>query len=344
MRNLKKRAAVIAATTALALTSLTGCASFDKKEALATVGDSTISAGVANFYARYQQASIETSYGQMLGDNMWAQEIAKGTTYEKSVKDGVMDALQQFYILEDHMGDYEISLTEEETAAIQKSAAKFAEDNELKAKDLVSGDKETVAEVLRLMTIQHKMSNAMIADVDTNVSDEEAAQKSMQYVKFPFTKTGEDGKTQDLTDEEKEALKQTAADFLAGAKTADDFEAYAKEAGYEATAATFDKEATTPATEVVLAADALGEGEFTDVIETMSGLYVAKLTSVFDREATDKQKESIVNTRKRDRFTEIYEGWKKDTKIKVNEDVWAKIDFQSVGVKIKVDDSKPYEK
>ena len=44
--------AVLIAAGALALTSLTGCTSFDNDDAVATVGKEEIPAGVANFYAR----------------------------------------------------------------------------------------------------------------------------------------------------------------------------------------------------------------------------------------------------------------------------------------------------
>lgn len=253
-----------------------------------------------------------------------------------------MDALQQMYILEDHMAEYEVVLTDEEKSAIQEAAKKFDEGNELEAKELVSGETEYVERVLTLLTIQKKMTDAVTKDVSTEVSDEEAAQKSMQYVSFPYTTTDEEGNSKTLTDEEKAALKETAAAFLEGAKAAEDFAAYATEQGKEAQTATFDSESTSPAAELIAAADSLGVGGFTDVIETENGLYVAKVTSLLDRDATDAKKETIVNSRKSEKFNGVYDGWKKDTKIKVNKDVWAKVDFQDVGVTVKQNEEEPY--
>lgn len=342
MRNLKKKVVVFATAASLAVVSMTGCASFENADTVATVGGDKIPAGVANFYARYQQGMIETNLGSMLGDNMWTQEVSEGKTYEDNVKDSVMDALQQMYILEDHMAEYEVVLTDEEKSAIQEAAKKFDEGNELEAKELVSGETEYVERVLTLLTIQKKMTDAVTKDVSTEVSDEEAAQKSMQYVSFPYTTTDEEGNSKTLTDEKKAALKETAAAFLEGAKAAEDFAAYATEQGKEAQTATFDSESTSPAAELIAAADSLGVGGFTDVIETENGLYVAKVTSLLDRDATDAKKETIVNSRKSEKFNEVYDGWKKDTKIKVNKDVWAKVDFQDVGVTVKQNEEEPY--
>lgn len=342
MRNLKKKVVVFATAASLAVVSMTGCASFENADTVATVGGDKIPAGVANFYARYQQGMIETNLGSMLGDNMWTQEVSEGKTYEDNVKDSVMDALQQMYILEDHMAEYEVVLTDEEKSAIQEAAKKFDEGNELEAKELVSGETEYVERVLTLLTIQKKMTDAVTKDVSTEVSDEEAAQKSMQYVSFPYTTTDEEGNSKTLTDEEKAALKEMAAAFMEGAKAAEDFAAYATEQGKEAQTATFDSESTSPAAELIAAADSLGVGGFTDVIETENGLYVAKVTSLLDRDATDAKKETIVNSRKSEKFNEVYDGWKKDTKIKVNKDVWAKVDFQDVGVTVKQNEEEPY--
>ncbi len=342
MRNLKKKVIVFTAVASLAVGAMTGCASLENTDTVATVGEDKIPAGVANFYARYQQGMIETNLGAMLGDDMWTQDVGEGKTYEDNVKDSVMETLQQMYILEDHMEEYSVTLTDEDKAAIQKAAKKFDEGNELAAKELISGEKEYVERVLTLLTIQKKMTDAMTKDVNTEVSDEEAAQKSMQYVSFPYTTTDEEGNSKTLTEEEKAALKQTAATFLEGAKAAEDFAAYATEQGQESQTATFDSESVSPASELIAAVDSLGVGEFTDVIENENGLYVAKVTSLLDREATDAKKETIINTRKSEKFNEIYEGWKKDTKTKVNKDVWEKINFQDVGVTVKQSGEEPY--
>lgn len=332
MKNLKKKAVIVMASVSLAAGMLTGCADFDNSETAVVVGGDEVPAGVANFYARYHQAMIETSLKSMLGDNMWTQDVGEGKTYEQQVKDGVMDTLQQLYILEDHMDEYGVSLSDEEKEAIKKAAFKFDESNRLESKKLVSAEKEYVERILTLLTIQNKMSDAMTKDVNTEVSDEEAAQKSMQYVKFPFTTTDADGASKQLTEEEKTGLMDTASGFLMGAREVEDFAAYAEAAGYEVQTATFDAESVVPDAKLVKEADALEEGAFSTVVETETGLYVAKVTSLLDREATDNKKEAIVDRRKSEKYNEIYEGWKNSTKIEVNEEVWKKVDFQSVGV------------
>ena len=180
----------------------------------------------------------------------------------------------------------------------------------------------------------------MEADVDENVSDEDAAQKSMQYLLFSYTTTDDSGNSQTMTDDEKKALKASAQTYDDRLKGGEDMETVAAAAGLTAQTATFDSESTSPNTDLVAAADALEkEGDVTDLVETDGGIYIAKLTSLLDREATDSKKDSIVSQRKQDQYNSLLDGWKDDTKIKEEKKVWKKISFEKQGVTIKTSDS-----
>ena len=195
---------------------------------------------------------------------------------------------------------------------------------------------------MTLMAVQIKMQDAIQGGADTEVSDEEAAQKSMQYVFFSYTSTDEEGKSVDMTDEEKDEAKKKAETFAKEVKEAEDFEAFAKEKEMEAKTATFDAESTSPAEDLIKAADKLEEGEVTDLIETDRGCYVAKVNSLLDREATDAEKENIVNERKQKLYEDTCEKLRKDAKIEVNNEVWEKISFKDIKVTIKQVEQDPY--
>ena len=343
MVRLAKRLAVLAVAGTLTATSLTGCVTINTDETVATVGDEKITLGVANFYARLQQAQYETYYASMMGttaEEMWAKEVSDNQTYEEQTKKSILENLENMYLVSQHASDYDVALTEEEQQAIKDAAAKFGEDNSDDVKKVVSGDEEEVAKVLELMTISNKMETAMEAGVDENVSDEDAAQKSMQYLLFSYTTTDDSGESQTLSDDEKEALKTTAQAFDDRLKGGEDMETVASAAGLTAQTATFDSESTSPDKDLIAAADALtNEGDVTDIIETENGIYIAKLTSLLDREATDSKKESIVSERKQEQYDSLLEQWKKDTKIKEEKKVWKKISFEKQGVTIKTSDT-----
>ena len=58
------------------IASLNGCGSkFNGQDTVVEVGDEKVTADVANFFARYQQAQFETTYSSYLGDNFWGKEV-----------------------------------------------------------------------------------------------------------------------------------------------------------------------------------------------------------------------------------------------------------------------------
>lgn len=346
MKQSVKRIAVLTAAGTLALTSLTGCTSFDNDDVVATVGKEEIPAGVANFYARMQQAQYETYYAPMMGttgEALWQQEMEEGKTYEESTKETLLLNLENLYLIRQHAEEYEVALTEEDTKAIEEAAKKFDEDNALEEKEAVSGYKKYIEEYLELVTIQSRMDQKMKEGVNEEVSDEEAAQKSMKYVYFPYSTTDADGNTKDMTEDEKKELKKTAQTFVDTLKASEtkDIDALAEKSGYEVKTTTFDSESTAPNADLVKALDALTtEGDVTDVIESDYGIYVGKLTSLLDREATDTEKTNIIAQRKQEQYDSLLADWRKETEITENDKVWKKIDFEKQGVTAKQSDDQ----
>ena len=332
---MKKR--VVACILAVAcIASLNGCGSkFNGQYTVVEVGDEKVTADVANFFARYQQAQFETTYSSYLGDDFWGKEVTDGKTYEENYKDSIMDSLEEMYILDEHKDDYKVSLSDDEEKSIEDAAKKFTDSNDSAAKDTVSGDEKTVKKVLELLTLQKKMETAMTADVDTNVSDEEAAQKKMQYVLFSTKTTGSDGKSTDMSDDKKAEVKKKAEDFQKDAASAEDFSVFATAVGASATDLTFDSDTTSPNEDLIKAADKLKEGEVTDLIDGDSSYFVARLDKEVDEDATEETRQSIIEQRKDDLYDETLDGWKEGIEWAVKEKVWDDVNFDNLFTTIK---------
>ena len=334
MKKIMKRLAALAVVSTMALTTLVGCAttsSVDNSEVVATVGDSQITAGVANFYLRYQQSGMEELYAMYFGEDFWTSPLTDGSTYEKNLKLQVINTLHEFYVLEDHMADYNVTLTDDELASIEEVAEAFVAANSSDVIESISGQKEVVVEMLKLFTINEKMYQAMTTDVDTVVADEDAAQKKLRYYSQSKTKT-ENGSTVEMTEAEIDALKIDMEAFLNGAEANGSLEAYGEEKGISTYTITFDSESASIAEEVIAVADTLKEGEFGGVIETESLLYVIQLESEFDQEATDAKKDEIVEERRVEAYSAIAEGWLEETTIELNEEVWDKVSVEALKV------------
>lgn len=339
---MKKRLFALALAGVLAAVTLTGCGSLKGDETVATVDDTKIDADLANFFARYTQATYETYYSAYLGEDMWNSDASDGETYEESVKSSVLKSLEDMILLEKHMEDYDVSITDEDKAMIKETTQQFLNDNSLDDKNLVSGSEKTVNRALTLMAVQQKMRTAIQAGADIEVSDEEAAQKSMDYVFISYQTKDDSGNSKDVSDDEKAQLKSQAEAIASGLKEGGDLNALVEEQGATVQTLTFDKDTTSPDEDLIKAADALGEGESTDVIETEKGCYVAKVTSLLDRTATDSKKSQIVQERQKKLYDDTVKKWRKKADIKVHKGVWEKVSFQKVSVKMKTETQTPY--
>lgn len=103
MVGLKKRGVITAVAGILAAVTITGCsAAPDNDATVVTVGTEKVSYGVANFYARMQQAQYESFYAGLMGmsaDTMWSQEVEEGKTYEENMKDSILESLENMYLV-----------------------------------------------------------------------------------------------------------------------------------------------------------------------------------------------------------------------------------------------------
>lgn len=318
---------------ALGVSVLTGCGnSVDGNKTGATLDGQEISLGFMNFMARYQQAIYDGQFSSMFGTGMWSQDVfGDGTDMETSVKKNVAESIEEFYLLEKHMADYKVELTDKELAAMDEAAKKFMEDNSKQAIRQMGATEEYVKEMLRLNTIQSKMRREIDAEVDTEVSDEEAAQKTISYVSVNSkSTTDEEGETKEYTDEEKKDIEEQVKNFRKAAK--DDFEKAAEDAGYEVSEYSYGEndESYTLDDAVIEAANKLKDGQISKVITTDENFYVVHMNSTFDKEKTESKKESIVQERKDDHYTEVCDKYKEDIKYELNEDEWAKVKFDEL--------------
>lgn len=420
MKNRLKKIAVIGLSACLALGTLSGCSkkeTFQADAAAITVNGDEISAGLVKFATHYSQALMESMYKMYMGveDPMDSDIYGNGSTLGSMIKDDVVSTLERLVLAEQKMGDYNVELTDDEKASVTEAATKFMDENGEEVLDQMGATQEVVERYLTLRLIQSKMEPQMSADVDTEVSDDEAAQRKIRYTLFraeteaeteeesetgteakssseAMTEAGTEGETSVETEAEtaamteeqtvktkssaeteteaaseatseaaetetgSEAVTETsetetetetetedpamvaakekalakAEDLIAKVKDGEDFETASAEVDENATCSTltFGSDSTSVVEGLITATEGLDDGTLVETpIEIDSGYYVAQVISKLDREATDKQKETIVEQRKSDRISELYTEWKDAAEITEDSDILAQITF-----------------
>ncbi len=353
MKKLSTRMACGMLAAALGVSGLAGCGNLDGTQTVATVDGQEVTLGLASYILRTDQAEMEgyyrmlaQSYG-MDGGEYWSTETEEGRTYGEDIKDNVMDTIKELYVMQEHAEDYGVSITEEEQAAIDEAAKTFMDSNDEETLEALAVSGDDVKTYMELYTIRQKMRDPMVADVDREVSDEEAAQTRVTFVEVSTegTETDEDGNTVDLTDEEKAEKMDQAQQILDKVEAAEDpasadMDALAKEVDENLSAVerTFSSsgegdEATDQAIKDAVAD--LEDGQVVpQVVEGEDAYYVVRLDLKFDEEATENEKKLIISDREDEQYDDLLAEWKDAADMEVKNGVWKKV---------KVTDSQPYE-
>lgn len=337
MKEMTKKTAVVAMAGIMAAGMLTGCGEkkLDGSKTVAIVDGTKIPLGVVSLSVREGQMQTEAMYRSYMGGSdfdIWDTEAEKGKTYgEQAVEESLKD-VELMYIMKAKATDYDVELTDEDEKAIAEAAASFMEANSEETIADLAVTEDQVKTYLELQTYKQKIHDPIIADVDKNVSDEEAQQSSFEYVSVS---------TADLSDDEIKEKKEDAQKILDGLKADPDgdFSEIAKSVddSYSSLSGTFDANETsededtddedadedsssysgTYPEEVIDVLRTLDDGEVaSDIIETDTAYYVVKLDKKDDEEATETKKESIISTREQTLYTDTTEKWLDDADIK----------------------------
>ena len=337
MKRAIKRTAVTALAGVMAAGMLTGCGSkkLDGTKTVATVDGTDVPIGILSLITRENQAQAEAMYASFMGGqsySIWDSDTEDGKTYgEQAVEESLKD-LEIMYILKEKAADYKVEVTDDDQAAIAEAASQFiAANSEDTLKELAVSE-DQVKTYLELVTYKERIHDPIVADVDTNVTDEEAQQSSFSYVSI---------NTSDLSDDEIKAKKEDAqkildamnenpdADLNETAKSVDD-SYFSLDGTFDAKASEdedSDEEDSTTTSggypeEVLKVLRTLDDGQMgPDVIETDTGFYVVQLKEKMDKDATESKKKSIASTRQEDFYKETTEKWLDEADVTVDKKV-----------------------
>lgn len=340
MNKVKATAVSAALACMVATTSLAGCGKADGTQAALIVNDETINLGTAEFYLRYQQAqstSMMANYG-MSTESVWAQEYSAATstseakTYGDSLKESIRKNIIQGVILKSHAGEYDVTISDTLKDKIEKTAKETYENNK-EAMDKLGTTADDIEAVLEFSTYQRLMYYPMAKDVDTNVSDDEAAESTITYAKISLTTTDEEtGGSKTMTDDQKAETKKKMEELLDQVKTAaDPAKADVKElAGkidksIEVNEQSYAKDSQALPEAVLSETSAMKDGQVHDgIIDTGDAYYIVRMDKVLDREATDNNKKSIIEQRRETAYNDLVEKWYKEAKV-TEKDCWKKL-------------------
>jgi hypothetical protein len=151
MKIKKLLAGMLAGVLACGMLLTTGCGTTDENAVFATMGDTQVTYGVANFFTRFQQAVYDGYYNTDSTKDFWTQDMyGLGYTLEDMIKSNTLSSIEEYYRLDAHAADYDVALTDEQSAAIDEAAQSFMDSNTQEALEQIGATSvDVVKEMMR---------------------------------------------------------------------------------------------------------------------------------------------------------------------------------------------------
>lgn len=297
-------------------------------ELMALIGDTHVYYNEAMVYLKSVQSTYESEYGK----NIWGADIfGNGNSFGSMIKDEVIKQITELKIIKAKAEEMGVSLDEEERATAKAYAKEHYEG--LTAKDIKQYriTRELLEMVYEDNLLANKMFENRTINVDTNVSDVEAKQITVQDILIYGVEFDEAGNRLELSKEEKKSALNKVKVLLKDAKKTTDFHALA-EANSQADTVeyTFGK-GTGPkqfGKAIEQAALSLKTGEVSDIITTDNGWHILYCVSDFNQDATTQVKEKIIEKRRTKMFKDLLNKWSADYDVVINKEAWDTISYQ----------------
>lgn len=314
---------ILSVTALLLCLTLTGCGKEEKGEegtednkknvVLMAVGEETVSAQEAEIYLYF----LKQQYEPGMGEDIWNFQIKEGETMEDYAKEAVTSHLIQLKIICQEAEKAEVFLDEEESYQAKQAAQRLLKEASPEDIERFHLEEEVAAAAYEDNALAAKYFDVATAEVDTNISDEEARQVHIQYLSV-LTEGLDEKQLADAKKEVKELYKQAkeTSSFLSFASSNSDSEEIELIFGKENMPEEFGQ-----------AAMELKAGEISPVIEGEKGYYIVYCITDFDEDATLDKKEAIIEAERDKLFREKYTEWSKDYKTVISTALWDEISF-----------------
>ena len=290
-------------------------------EIVLTIDKEEVSFGEAILYLKY----IQTHYEDIFGSGVWDYNLGT-TTIGELAKQDIINTIVERKITKKYWDKAEVVITEEDEANIKEYTDEYLKGLTDEDINYYGITKEIVYLFFFDNLMVERVYDATTMSVDTNVSDEEAKQITIQYLLVSTKKTDNKGEIVPISEGDKQAAYVQAQELLIEAATVEDFESFAKSNTDDPQIEkTFGKNEVEQVVED--AAFALKTGEISSIIESQDGYLILYSVDDYNEDATLDKKEEIIDKRQSEEFQRLFEQWQEDVDIELNDKVWDEVGF-----------------
>lgn len=291
-------------------------------DAVITVDGISVSYREAMLYLQSTKQEYESAYGGEIWQYMLNED---GTTLGEWVKNQTLEQIIYIKIVCEQAKKLGIELDSEEKKMAAERTEAYMAKAEYTALALYGIARKDVERVYMDNALAQKIYDSVTLNVDTDISNEEAAQKHLQSLMLKNYHEDQLGNRSALTVLELIETLDRFDSLYTSAQTTKDFYslAYANTENQEYLDI-WVGEGDLP--EELSEAYDLKTGEVMQ-IRAADGYYVFYCVSEYDEDATIAKKEELIALRQEEAFRQLYETWRAEAKIEMNEVLWKAIGF-----------------
>ncbi len=275
-----------------------------------------------NVYVRTSQSQYENVFGQEIWDRNIGNE-----TLEQYLKRMALYRLARIKAMKLLAAERGIELDEKEIKKCRKAADEYMGSLSDSDRQLIGADDELIFNMYSEYALADKVYSSITQDVNPEISDDEARTITVKQILIKTFFKDLSGNRTEYNDRQKQEAYARAETVLKRLRAGEDFDSLAERYNEDSQVVySFDKDSALPEAFKNKAFE-METDEISDIVETPFGYHVIQCTNTFDRDETDENKLKILNKRKEEVFSKVYDSFVQSQYSGINEEFYNSISY-----------------
>ncbi len=268
--------------------------------------------------------TVQNEYEEVFGEQIF--EVSQnGVTLQDNLKETVLARIAQIKTLNLMAQERKVTLDDAEKSSVKAAADTFYASLNEKEIETLNLSEKLILQMYTEYALAEKVYARIIQDINPEISDDEARMVTVEQIYIRTYTTDGSGKRVEYAEATKTAAYNEAKEAYALATDgAHDFESVAAQySEYADIQTSIGKGQVSKELEDVVFN--MSTGEISNIIEDEDGYHILKCLSTYNREETDRNKQTIMEERKKEVFGEEYDSYVETLTRTLNEKLWKEI-------------------
>lgn len=254
--------------------------------------------------------TIQNEYAQVYSEEVWKTDI-DGQSLADKIKDMVLAKIAKVKVMNLMAQNYGLTLEDSEQERVDGAATSFYATLNDKEKELIGVELDDVKKIYSEYALAKKVYDYVIKDINTEISDDEARTITVMMIQIKTYSLDADGQPIEYTNSGlADAYKRTLEIYeaLTDEENPTEFESLAAKYN-ESDRIRYSFGRNQVDKRIEEAAFSLDEGQISPIVTLEDGYYIIKCVSVFDIDQTQANKAKILEERKSQHFSDVYDSF-----------------------------------